>query len=68
MTTIKLKTNVKCGACVQAISPQMEQLGLESWNVDLQDPNRILTATGTVTEASLQQALQKAGYHGEPVK
>jgi copper chaperone len=67
MSTIKLKTNVKCGACVQAITPQMNELGVESWEVNLQDPERILTVNGDVSEKAVQEALLLAGYQGKPI-
>lgn len=64
---IQLKTNVKCGACVAAITPEMEQLPNIEWSVDLKNPDRILTVTGDTSMEKIVAALEKAGYHGEPI-
>lgn len=65
--TIKLKTNVKCGACVATIKPEMDQLENVSWEVDLSDPDRILTVNGECSEEKIKKALEKAGYKGESI-
>lgn len=64
---IQLKTNVKCGACVAAITPEMDKLPNIEWSVDLKNPDRVLTVTGDSTEAAVIEALKKAGYQGEPI-
>ncbi|AKP50709.1 heavy-metal-associated domain-containing protein [Cyclobacterium amurskyense] len=64
---IKLKTNVKCGACVTAISPAMNGLAASHWEVDLQSPDRILTVEGDVNETEIKAALEKSGYKGESI-
>nr|MBI1231459.1 heavy metal transport/detoxification protein [Cytophagales bacterium] len=64
---IKLKTNVKCGACVAAITPEMDALNASKWTVDLSHPDRILKVEGPVTEEAVKEALQKAGYKGESI-
>jgi copper chaperone len=65
MKTLKFKTNVKCGACVVAITPEMEKLSAESWTVDLVHPDRILTVTGETDQGKIIEALEKSGYKGE---
>jgi copper chaperone CopZ len=65
MKTLKFKTNVKCGACVAAITPEMEKLSAESWSVDLVHPDRILTVTGETEQGNIVAALEKSGYKGE---
>ncbi len=67
MKTLKFKTNVKCGACVATITPAMNQLNLEKWEVDLKDPNRILSVEGEVDEEKVKEALKKSGYQGESI-
>jgi copper chaperone CopZ len=67
MKTQQFKTNVKCGACVQAITPEMEKLEADSWAVDLQDKDRILTVTGDLDKESILEALKKSGYQGESI-
>jgi copper chaperone CopZ len=65
MKTLKFKTNVKCGACVAAITPEMEKLSAETWKVDLLHPDRILTVTGETEQGNIVEALEKSGYKGE---
>jgi copper chaperone len=62
---IKLKTNVKCGACVAAITPEMNALQATNWSVDLSHPDRTLQVEGDVTEEKVKEALQRTGYKGE---
>lgn len=61
----QLKTNVKCGACVATITPEMDKLSAESWSVDLTHPDRILTVEGNLEEEAVLHALEKSGYKGE---
>ncbi len=64
---IKLKTNIKCGACVEAVSPNLNQLPNTKWKVDLSHPDRILEVKGDATEKEIKNALSKAGYKGEVI-
>jgi len=65
---IQFKTNVKCGACVAAITPEMEKVASNAWQVDLSHPDRILTVDGEVPIETVQKALEKAGYKGESIE
>lgn len=65
MKKIEFKTNVKCGACVAAITPEMDKLSAESWKVDLTHPDRILAVEGNLEEEAVLEALEKSGYKGE---
>jgi copper chaperone len=51
MKKIEFKTNVKCGACVATITPEMEKLSL--------------TVEGNLEEEAVLEALEKSGYKGE---
>ncbi|MCC5937835.1 MAG: heavy metal transport/detoxification protein [Lunatimonas sp.] len=64
---IKLKTNVKCGACVASITPEMDKIAPNQWNVDLSHPDRILEVAGDLEEDAVKAALQRAGYQGESI-
>jgi copper chaperone len=61
---IHLKTNVKCGACVAAITPEMDKLPNIEWSVDLKNPDRVLTVKGDTSVDKIVAALEKAGYQG----
>ena len=64
MKTIKHKTNINCSSCLNSITPFLNDLdNIDSWNVDLKDPDKLLTVvldddnTGVVAEA-----IKKAGF------
>lgn len=61
----QFKTNVKCGACVAAISPEMEKIAAGSWHLDLTSPERILTVESDKNAGEIIRALESAGYKGE---
>ena len=44
-----------------------EAVGAGAWEVDLTNPNRILTVKTDATELNIKEALSKAGYKGEKV-
>ena len=68
MTTIRLKTNIKCSGCIAKITPYLnDAVGPGKWNVDLNNPQRILTVLGTADDQTVKIALTKAGYKGETI-
>ena len=68
MSDLKLKTNVKCSACVDKITPYLnETAGAGNWQVDLTDPTRILTVKADISDQKVIEALKKAGYKGETI-
>jgi copper chaperone CopZ len=65
MEALKFKTNIKCGACVATVTPFLnEAVGEGHWQVDTQNPNKVLTVEGS-NEGEVRQALEKAGYKAE---
>jgi len=71
MNVIKFKTSLKCGGCVNAIRPYLNKIkGIQSWEVDLNTPDKVLTVT---TDSDLTLELQNtivssfkdAGYKAE---
>lgn len=68
MSELKLKTNIKCDACVAKVTPYLNEIvGKENWQVDLKDPARVLTVNTDAPTEKVIEALQKAGYKGEAV-
>ncbi|MCH7413505.1 heavy metal transport/detoxification protein [Belliella sp. R4-6] len=67
MKTQQFKTNVKCGACVAAITPEMEKIENTTWKVDLAHPDRILTVEGVFSSLDVFTALEKSGYKAEKI-
>ena len=68
MKTLKFKTNIKCGGCIETVTPHLDSVsGLESWSVDTNVPEKVLTVSGTadaLTEEVIN-TLKKAGYEAE---
>ena len=68
MDTLKFKTNIKCAACVAKVTPGLnETAGENHWQVDIINPEKILTVSGEIDEEKIKEALQKAGYKAERV-
>ncbi len=66
MSELKLKTNIKCDACVAKVTPYLNEVaGKDNWQVDLKDQARILTVKTEVQSEQVIEALKKAGYKGE---
>jgi copper chaperone CopZ len=67
MKTIELKTNIMCGSCVAKVTPTLnEVIGENRWKVDTANPGKVLTVnTESLDEATVIQAVEKAGYIAE---
>jgi copper chaperone len=66
METIKFKTTIKCSGCVAKATPFLnEALGEDKWQVDYNNPSKILTVTGESSEAKVKEAIEKAGFKAE---
>ena len=66
METIKLKTTIKCSGCVAQVTPYLnEALGEDKWEVDTNDPSKVLTVVGETDHSKVIKAVEKAGYKAE---
>lgn len=66
METVKLKTTIKCSGCVAKVTPFLnEALGEDNWEVDVNNPAKILTVVGENDKGKIIQAVEKAGYQAE---
>jgi copper chaperone len=67
MNTLKFKTNVKCGGCIAAVTPHLNKVeGIKSWNVDINDPQRILTVeTEKLSAEAIVLVMKNAGYQAD---
>jgi copper chaperone len=67
---MKFKTNINCGACVAKVTPVLnDNEQVESWNVDTENPEKILTVQGAeIDEDDLIHSLKKIGYKAEKVE
>jgi copper chaperone len=69
MKTFEFTSTIKCQACVNTVTPVLNNFpGIQSWNVDLQDPSRKLTIQAEDLDVpKLQEALKAVGYSITPV-
>ncbi len=70
MNTLKFKTDIKCNGCLEKVTPHLnEQQGIQQWEVDLRNPNKILSvSTDGIHSAEIISAVQKAGFKAEPIQ
>jgi copper chaperone len=64
MEILKFETSLKCGGCVAAIQPKMDELkNVGKWDVDLTKPVKILTVEGeALNENEIITTLKDAGF------
>lgn len=66
METTKFKTTIKCSGCVEKVTPFLnEALGEGNWEVDYNNPSKVLTVAGEKDKTKVIQAVEKAGYKAE---
>jgi copper chaperone len=68
MEKMKFKTNIKCEGCIAKVTPGLnETVGEGQWQVDINDPAKILTITNETDENKIKEALVKVGYKAEKI-
>ena len=63
-TTLKFKTNINCGGCVEKVTPHLNEVeGICHWEVDTTDAHKILTVHSEgISEEQVIQTVQNAGF------
>jgi copper chaperone CopZ len=62
-TTRQFKTNLRCGSCVQTLTPHLDgEPGIDRWEVDLAAPGKPLTVHGDAPAEAVKAAVARAGY------
>lgn len=66
---LKFKTNINCSRCVAAVTPLLAKIaGLESWSVDTDDSDKILTVSlAGASDEEVVESIRKAGFQIEPI-
>lgn len=61
---LKFKTNINCNNCIEKVKPALDSAkGIDSWEVDTTDRNKILTIEGeNLFEGDIIELIQKAGF------
>lgn len=62
------KTNINCGNCIKAVTNFIQEVeGVENWEVDTENPDKILTVHGTASAESIIEAVEDAGFDITPL-
>jgi len=63
-------SNIACNACVSKVKPFLDELeGVIKWEVDIGNPQKILTVQSNELSADqIQEAVIKAGYQLEDLQ
>ena len=69
MKQYQFKTNINCGGCVAKVTPVLNSnQEIKDWNVDTNNPNKILTVqTENLEEDEVQALVAKAGFKTERI-
>lgn len=70
MKTLTFTTNINCGNCIKSITPWLNESDeIEEWNVDTNNPQKILTAVveDTTTPETIVEIVTKAGFSIQPL-
>jgi copper chaperone len=64
MSKLSFQSNIACNGCLSKVQPFLDSLeGIESWKVNLETPDKILTVETTSCSAEeIEQAVASAGY------
>ena len=68
MEKLQFKTTIKCSGCIEKVTPYLnETVGENNWEVDLQNPQKVLTISDAeqIKSDEVVESLAKAGYKGE---
>ena len=69
METLHFKTNINCGGCIAAVSPELNSKDkIKDWSVDTTSPDKTLTITTEFSEKEVKEILEKVGYKAEVLK
>lgn len=70
MNTLKFKTTIKCGGCIDTVTPFLNKIeGISTWSVDTNSPDKILTIeTESVSGEEIESVLKSAGYQAKPIQ
>lgn len=61
---LKFKTNINCSGCVAKVTPFLNDTeGLDHWEVDTTNPDKVLTVSSDgATAAEVVAVVNKAGF------
>ena len=62
MNTLKFITNINCGGCKARVSPFLDTLKSIKWDVDINNPEKILTIEGDISADDVKAAVSLGGF------
>ena len=70
MKILTFTSNIACNGCVSKVKPFLDELeGVVKWEVDIENPQKILTVQSNELSADqIQKAVIKAGYQLEDLQ
>jgi copper chaperone len=69
MATLKFKTTINCGNCIRTVTPFLNDLaGVQSWHVDTDNPDKILTVeTDHLTADLIIETVEDVGFDAKMI-
>ena len=70
MKILTFTSNIACNGCLSKVKPFLDELeGIVKWEVDIENPQKILTVQSNELSADqIQEAVIKAGYQLEDLQ
>ena len=70
MKILTFTSNIACNGCLSKVKPFLDELeGVVKWEVDIENPQKILTVQSNELSADqIQEAVIKAGYQLEDLQ
>ncbi|SET36151.1 heavy-metal-associated domain-containing protein [Hymenobacter actinosclerus] len=67
MNTLQFNTTINCANCVRAITPVLNgEKAISSWQVDTDNPNKVLTVSGDLSAEQVVALVEEAGFEARP--
>lgn len=68
MKKAQFKTNINCNNCIRSVTGFINDVeGINKWEVDIENPDKILTVEGDFEIEALIEAVEDAGYDATEV-
>jgi copper chaperone len=63
MKTYTFKTSIKCGGCIEKVTPFLNELtAVKQWEVDTVNPDKVLTVQTEGEVGSIVEKVEAAGF------
>ncbi|MDP5168662.1 MAG: hypothetical protein NWR72_00330 [Bacteroidia bacterium] len=61
--SLQFKTNINCGGCIAKVTPFLDgEAAIQTWSVDTDNPDKILTVETAWSSAEVIALVQSAGF------